>query len=152
MTLLANFDDHTTIAEFGTSNMGDEFLVDGQIKNKARIIGLLRAITDLIMLIDNTWFSINKTNQEEFLQFREVLVKFKPLVRQCEKIIFNQRDKTQNMTLKEEPFITILSYIQDIQRVMLKHLDDANLIFSSSGYMDPDEYMRQLDEEATQTG
>ena len=78
MKPLYNADEYELIAEFGTSEMIQEYMVSDNIKNIARVKALKRLLKTLQMIINNTIFAIKKADVNilkgyQFFIFRQTL-------------------------------------------------------------------------------
>ena len=149
---LAELDEYEKMALFGTSDMVDEFSLDENTKNQARIKALERICHTLQMLVRNTIFAVNKKDRpkmEGFTTRLERLWKVLPVVKNE---TVNHRDRKTTVTIDEKKFKYIFDLLLEIKQEVNYPLNQANLIFSSDDSIDPDELMRRIEDDMIHSG
>lgn len=145
-------DEYCVIAKFGTSDMIDEFVTNDNMRNIARIKSLYRLTNCLLMIIDNSIFALRKKDKPTMEEYRKKLIQIEKVIPVCHSNIYNQKNKTTSTIIDEEKFKKILSLLENIKREINTPLNNADMIYYKSEEVDPDELMRQIQEDIIHSG
>lgn len=151
--LIHEINEYIKIALFGTSELIDEFIVNEEVKEVARIRALYRIHTNLSLLYENTVFAVKRNDKDLMHTFFDILNKIEKLLPLCEKEIIIQNNNGNKRLKKINPkfFDSVLKSLRTISTQMKYPLNRADLIFRSFDEYDPvkikEEMLRELEEE-----
>jgi len=149
---LLEADDYADIAKFGTSQLIDEFIVNDNMKNEARLKAMKRLLNCLQMTIDNSEFALKKKDKIIIQGYSEDLKKIEKVIPYVSRTSFNQRDKKKHIVIDEEKFNIILGMLIELKKAILEPLNNAELIFGADEAMDPDELKKRIMEDIVFSG
>lgn len=135
--LLIELDEYQEISQYGTASIIEEFVVGESDKDIAKIKGIYRFHSTLMMLIENTFFAIKKDNDKEIMKkhYRD-LKRIKPLLQEVKlRKMINGRMRE---SIDEEVFNKILDMLIEIKSKINIPLNNSDLIFNSVEDFDPD--------------
>lgn len=149
---LQNIQSYETICIFGTLEMIDQFQVDENTKNMARIMSLERYLQTLELLISNARFAVKKDDKLKLDELGKKLKKVLPALPMIKEHGLDQKNKKNLILINEEVFHRILNMLIKIKVDLLEPLNSANLIFTSNDSLDPDELVRKMKEDMIFSG
>jgi len=152
LRLLLEIDEYEKIAEFGTSELIDEFTINENMKTEARLKALRRLLKTLQMVIDNTIFAVKKKDKELLKLYSEDLNKISKVMKYVSRTSFNQRDKKKYTVIDEEKFEVIFEMLIRLKKEINEPLSRAGLIFGTDDSIDPDEFNKKLMEDMIFSG
>lgn len=152
MKWLVLIDEYETIARFGTSDMLEEFNLDENFKNVARIKAIKRLHHAITKLIDNTIFALKKKDKEKFTDYKKDLKVIESVIPTIEFNTINQKAKTSAIVINEDRFIFVLETLIKINTKMLDPLNDASLIFTPVEEFDPMKIKEKIAEQLVNQG
>ena len=141
--LLVELDEYQEISQYGTANIVEEFVVGEPEKDIAKIKGIFRFHSTLMMLIENTFFAVKKHNDKELMKkYYRDLKRLKPLVQEVKlRKMINGRMRD---SIDEEVFNWILDVLVDIKSKVNIPLNNSDLIFNSVEDFDPDKFKMDI--------
>lgn len=145
-------DEYELICTFGTSDLIEEFVVDEDTKNLAKIKALSRLHKTLSLVISNTKFAVKGNGKNKLTELQECLKEIYPLLPEVQMKKRNQADGTVRIRIREKLFDNILSLLLRIKEDMLLPLNEADLIFTSVDEFDPDKYKQEVMEDLINMG
>lgn len=145
-------DDYEVVATFGTNEMMDEYQVSERLKSDARVKALRRLIKTLKMIINNSYFAVKKKDKPDLEKFMKDLVDIEKIMPVAYENIINQKTKTREVLIDEDRFQSILDMVIKIKEGINEPLNKADLIYSSTEEIDPDELKRRLMEDIIHSG
>jgi len=145
MQHLIELHENEKIAYFGTISLPDEFMLDDNTKNIARIKALRRYAKTLEMLIRDVKFALRKNDRPSIDKFKEEIVRVQKLIPMVEIKVTNSRERKETITIDEQKFDKFLSILINIKEQILSPMNRADLIFvGSDADWDPIEYKKQI--------
>ena len=130
-------DEYETIATFGTSDMLDEMMTDKGMISRNKLMAIKRLTKTLQMIISNTIFAVKKKDKGELDKKQEFLKKIEKILPSLTKKNYNQRDRKNYITIKEDEFNEVLNILVEIKTSINGPLNRADLIFTSREEFDP---------------
>jgi hypothetical protein len=153
MKYLSELDMYEIIATFGTYELEDEFFAPEELKTSLRIKSLERMAKHLDILINNTKFAVNKTEDkkildEQYEKLREVLNYFDGI-----KIIsYDEKNKKEIVQINDEVFSLCLKILCEIKAKINEPLNNNRLIFGAVENFDPDKVKQDLMQKMIEEG
>lgn len=144
---LIEVDDLILMSIYGTTNITEEFMTTEEVIIRARHMAIDRFRTHLELLLQNTKFAVKAKDKLLFDEYLLFLKNIKSIIPGLKTVVRNQQKKTSRTELDEERFSQTLELLQKVNQNILEPLNKADLIFSSTEEFDPDEYMKQLEED-----
>ena len=152
MKHLYEADQYETIATFGAEGMVEGIMLDESLKNVARVNALTRLLKCLSMIINNTIFAVKSKDKETLKKLKKDLKEVGKAIPMVSSVITNQRTRTNEIKIEEKIFRGLLDILIRIKSDINEPLNRADLIFSSSEEMDPDEMMKRIEEDIIMGG
>lgn len=152
MKQLELIDIYERIAECGTNEFIEEFIIDEQTKNKSKLMGLDHMAFHLMVLIENTDFGLKekyKIDTDSMYNDIKLLKESIPRAR-IEKI--NQRDKKRILTINYEVFNFIFERLRKIKMILNTPLNKSNMIFMNPEDLNEDELKEKYIDEIMSGG
>lgn len=149
---LITADSYEEIARFGSTDMRDDFIITPEQKNQARVFAMERLIYTLQLVINNSLFAIRKKELEEMKGYLTTLDKLEKMFKQCYNHSYNQKTKTKGIVIDEDKFSKVIDLLSKIKSDICNPLNKAQLIFTSTEEIDPDEYLRKMKEDMIMSG
>lgn len=156
---LVDLDNYELIATFGTSNMMEELMMEGHINHqtlssnaKLKAISWMRKILEMVIM--NSRFALNKKgdDREKFEEYLFQLKKLKKIIPKLKKTGFDEKSKVRKVSVDEENFEKVLSFLSGIKEKILEPMNNADLIFTSVEEFNEDEYRKRIEEEFVYQG
>lgn len=141
--LLVELDEFQLISMFGTSELVEEFMINEDMKNMARLKSLERMLKTLMMVIENTKFAIKKKEDKKLIstyyqRLKNVEEVFPTIKREITK------NEKKIIEIDETNFKIVLDILIDIKCSLNTPLNNADLIFNSREEFDPDKFKRDV--------
>lgn len=152
MKLLFEADEYEKVATFGTSEMGEEYMIDENMKNIARIKALKRLVKTLQMLINNTVFAVKKDAVKKLTEYKKDLDKIEKVFPLIQNQTRNEKTKQLSMNIREDYFDYVLKLLINIKFELNTPLNQADLIFTSIEEFDPDKLKAEIMEDLIEGG
>lgn len=141
------------LAKFGTDDIVESFLTTPEMKDKCRIEAMQRFIHSAKILISNTMFALkNEKDKENLNEIRKAFDSIEKMLPLIELKTFNQRDKRVYSRIDEVQFNKIYPICYKLKEEVVKPLNRNDLIFINPEEFDPDEYLRQWEEDYVNSG
>lgn len=154
---LIMLDHYEFIANFGTSEMLEEFILENSSNSKyiratAKIKALNWMRKTLEILIDNSKFALRKDDKKKFEKFKKELNLIKIIMPIVETSFYDQKMKKSVTKIQEVNFEKVLEILSKIKTEMLEPLNKAELIFAATEEFDPEEYKKKVTKEWEEGG
>jgi len=143
LKLLVEVDDLETIAQYGTKIIDE--VVDENLKAERRVEALHRLKDKLIQLVGNVSFEVKKKEDKDALnQLREDLIFLEPLLKGAYNRNQNHVTHVETLKINEEYFMICLRELQRIKEAMNEPINNANIIFRTSGEVELDDIINDI--------
>lgn len=137
--LLIELDEYQEIARYGTANIVEEFTVDESMKAIARLKAIDRYQSTLMMLIENVFFAIRKSEDKE--KIKSYYKRLKKIGNVIPELRIKRRINGQMKdAVDDEKFDRIFSMLINIKTNLNVPLNNADLIFNSVEEFDPEKF------------
>lgn len=156
MKHLHEFDILQLIAEYGTYEILEEFILDDQTKIKARVNALRRMTSTIALTLANTTFLLKDPKHKAL--FESMLIHTKKLKRDY---LFKRNflytevknlNKSSYMKINDDNFNHVLDILEDMKKSMLEPMNKAELIMKAFEDVDPDEIKRKITQDLIHAG
>ena len=136
------------IATFGTSNIIEDFTIDDNSKNFARIQAVKRLWKALEMLINASRMALIEADKKKVDILMTKLVSIKPYIAKIEEIKRDERNGTTRIDINPQIFESVHTILIQIKVDLLEPINSNNLIYGKFTEYDPDkvkeEFMREM--------
>lgn len=153
--LLILCDHYERIAFFGSDSIVEELINYGVSSDLMQYRGFIRLVRELILLIDNTRFSMKKQKTEEQMQqYRKVL---KTILDHSPKRYFEQttdhKNNKKSVIIKDRKgYYEMLEKVSEIKSLMNIPLNRNHLIFVDREEFDPKAWKDRIKQRITEKG
>lgn len=144
LKILVLCDDYIRIAEFGCINIDDMFMRTPDMIAGERVVAIKRLCSELIMLIENTYFAVRKEHKAKLDIFRTRLRKIRAFLPKIETRRFDARVNKYMTNINEEHFMNCLEDMRDIKEAMMTPLNSSGFIFPESEEVDIDKIKQEI--------
>jgi len=144
LKILVLLDDYIRIAEFGSLDVEASFQLHPAILIEIRLQAMKRLCSELLLLIENSTFIMQKIGKDELEAMRAKLYKIRKLLPAMETSKLDQRNGRRIKNINEEHFGNCLEDLRKIKEELNIPLNRANLIFPESEEVDVDEMKRRI--------
>jgi len=154
MKHLYAIDEFQITAKFGTLEMINEFMVNDNMKNIARLKAIRRFVNALQLVIENTRFAVKIKNKdkEKLEGYYETLQKIEKVLPALESSSFDQRTKRTIVKIDEKKFEKVLEHLIEIKTSLNEPLNNADLIFYHTEEFDPKAAKEEMKKRLTEVG
>lgn len=144
MKPLALFDKLIRIAKYGYEDIEDKynFLPEQIVFN--RIEALTRLKDELLLIIGNSKFMMNKSNLDKISEFKSKIIAVEEKLDGIFTVCADQTRKNEKTIIDENVFKLALKVLTEIVEDINTPLNDASLIFPSSDEIDLDKIEHKL--------
>ncbi len=141
-------------AIYGSEDLNDSYNLPKTLKDTARVEAVKRILDTLKMIIDNSYFILRAKDKIEKSEELSEIEKIEKRIEEVEEVLEGTHsiiDDPQRQIYRieitkdnEAHLILCINTLRKIIRDLMKPLNDADLIFSSSDEIDLDEIKKQL--------
>lgn len=153
MKPLAEISRYFIMAKFGVEHVEENYNIPDDILVFNRLEGIKHVHYRLIRVINDNSFAIKpKRDKEKMKMLKKTLYSLQRFMNELSVTIVNQRDNTRAITIDETKFYLVFNILEEINSDLMKYLNNSDLIYNSTDDIDPDEFLKKIQEDIIHGG